>query len=177
MTARRKPLVLDLFSGIGGFALGATWAGCEIAGFCEIDEWCRRSLRRNYPGVPIHDDIYTLTGAIVSGWAGGRRIDILTGGFPCQPFSVAGKRQAKDDPRYLWPEMFRVVTEVRPRWIVGENTPDITRLALDDICADLEGSGYAVEPVILPAGGVNAAHRRHRCWIIASDEMDDPLRE
>lgn len=169
----RPPLVLDLFSGIGGFALGSTWAGCEVAGFCEIDPWCASILRKNFPGVPIHDDIRTLSGDLVREWTGGRRVDILTGGFPCQPFSRAGKQKGEEDERHLWPEMLRVVREVRPRWVVGENADGLVDLALDAVCADLEDGDYAVEPVILPACGLAAAHRRYRVWIIARARVSD----
>jgi len=165
-----QPLVLDLFSGIGGFALAGHWSGFQTAGFCEIDAYCRRVLHKNFPGVPIHDDIRTLTADIVLEWTGGRPIDVIVGGFPCQPFSVAGKQRAERDGRHLWPEMCRLVDELRPRYVVGENVAGIIRLAADAVCADLEGLGYAVRPVGLPAVAVGAPHIRDRVWFIASRE-------
>jgi DNA (cytosine-5)-methyltransferase 1 len=156
---------LDLFSGIGGFALAArrVWQEAHsIAAFCEIDKFCRKVLQKNFPGVPIHDDIHTLDGSRFG------TIDLLTGGFPCQPFSIAGKRQGKNDDRYLWDEMFRVITEARPRWIVAENVTGIIQLALDNVLSDVENAGYAVETCIIPACSVNAPHKRERVWIIAN---------
>ena len=123
---------LDLFSGIGGFALAAGWAGFETAMFCEIDPFARKVLAKHWPEVPIHDDIHTLTADVV-----GQPIDLITGGFPCQPFSVAGKRRGQEDDRHLWPQMARVIDDCRPRWVLGENTPGIISLALDDCLADL----------------------------------------
>jgi DNA (cytosine-5)-methyltransferase 1 len=152
---------LDLFSGIGGFALAAEWAGFETVAFCEIDPYCQKVLRKHWPHVPIHDDIRTLAGESVGS------VDLLTGGFPCQPFSVAGKRRGTADDRNLWPEMARVVAECRPRWVLGENTPGFIGMALDDCLADLEGIGYEAWPVVVPACGVGAWHRRERVWIVA----------
>jgi len=139
---------LDLFSGIGGFALAATWAFPElkIVSFCEIDKFCQKVLNKNFPGVPIHDDVKTLDALK---WR--EQIDLLTGGFPCQPFSCAGKRRAQADDRYLWPKMFRVISECLPRWIVGENVANIVKLGLDTVLSDLEGIGYTVQPFIIPA--------------------------
>jgi DNA (cytosine-5)-methyltransferase 1 len=157
-----KKTHLDLFSGIGGFALAASWAGYETVQFCEIDPFCRRVLAKNFPGVPIHDDIRTLTADLVPGG-----IDLLTGGFPCQPHSVAGKRLGAADDRHLWPEMARVIAEVRPRWVLGENVAGLIPLALDDCLSDLESLGYEAWAVVLPACAVNAWHRRDRVWILA----------
>ena len=153
--------MLDLFSGIGGFSLAGEWAGFETAMFCEIDPFCRAVLAHHWPEVPIHDDIKTLTGDAVGS------VDLITGGFPCQPFSVAGKRRGQEDDRHLWPEMARLIGECRPRWVLGENTPGIIGLALDDCLADLESLGYEAWPVVLPACGVGAWHRRERVWIVA----------
>lgn len=153
---------LDLFSGIGGFALAAGWAGFETVMFCEIDQFARKVLAKHWPEVPIHDDIHTLTADVV-----GQPIDLITGGFPCQPFSVAGKRRGQEDDRHLWPQMARLIDDCRPRWVLGENTPGIIGLALDDCLADLEGIGYEAWPVVVPACGVGAWHRRERVWIVA----------
>lgn len=155
--------MLDLFSGIGGFSLAGHWAGFRTVGFVEIDPFCQKVLARHWPEVPIHDDIRTLDGHAFGGVA------VVTGGTPCQPFSVAGKRGGQKDDRHLWPEMARVVSEARPRWVVGENTPGIIDLALDDCLADLESLGYEAWTVVLPACAVGARHRRDRVWIIAAD--------
>ena len=150
------PLVrhLDLFSGIGGFALAAKMVGgIKTVGFCEIDRWAQKVLAKNFPGVPIHDDVKTLNPDEYG------RIDLVTGGFPCQPFSEAGQQRGKDDDRFLWPYMLRVVERSRPRWVCGENVSGINGLALDDCLADLEGIGYEVAPPInVPACAVGANH-------------------
>ena len=161
-----KPTHLDLFSGIGGFALAAGWAGFETVGFCDNEPYAQAVLKKHWPNVPIHGDIKALDGTAYRG------ISILTGGFPCQPFSSAGKRRGKDDDRYLWPQMLRVIQEARPAWIVGENVVGIIGLALDQVCSDLEAEGYEVEPIIIPACGVDAPHRRNRVWIIAGNLAD-----
>ncbi len=153
---------LDLFSGIGGFALAAEWAGFTTVRFCEIDPFCQKVLKKHWPETPIHDDIRTLTADVV-----GQPIDLLTGGFPCQPFSLAGKQLGAADDRHLWPEMARVIDECRPRWVLGENTPGIIGMELDNCIADLESIGYEAWPVVIPAVGVGAWHQRQRVWIVA----------
>jgi len=153
---------LDLFSGIGGFALAADWAfGDNEHIFCEIDEFCQQILRKHWPNAKIYGDIKGLEGGQIG------NVDLLTGGFPCQPFSNAGKQRAQDDDRFLWPEMLRIIQECRPRWIVAENVVGIIELALEEVCASLEAEGYEVWPVIIPACAANAPHRRDRVWIIA----------
>jgi DNA (cytosine-5)-methyltransferase 1 len=152
---------LDLFSGIGGFALAARWAGIETVGFCEIEEFPKKVLEKNFPGVPIHPDITTLDGRKYAG------IDVITGGFPCQPFSTCGKEKGTKDPRHLWPEMLRVVSEARPTYVVAENVSGIVRLGLDVVQHDLESEGYASRAVMVPACAKGAKHRRDRVWIIA----------
>jgi len=161
-----NPTHLDLFSGIGGFALAAGWAGFETVGFCDNEPYAQAVIKKHWPNVPIHEDIKTLDGTAYRG------VTLLTGGFPCQPFSNAGKRRGKDDDRYLWPQMLRVIQEARPDWIVGENVVGIIGLALDQVCSDLEAEGYEVEPIIIPACGVDAPHRRNRVWIIAGGGGD-----
>ena len=159
--------VLDLFSGIGGFSLGLEAAGMETVAFCEKDSFCRKVLAQHWPNVPIHEDIRDLDGQ--SYWG---TVDVVCGGFPCQPFSVAGLRQGQDDDRHLWPEMLRVIRECQPRWVIGENVSGFIRMALDDVCADLEREGYEVRTFVLPACAVDARHRRDRVWIVAhSDEL------
>jgi DNA (cytosine-5)-methyltransferase 1 len=157
---------LDLFTGIGGFSLAARWAGIRTVAMCEIEEFPRKVLQKNFPGIPIHHDIRELNGSEYAG------IDIITGGFPCQPYSRAGKQQGEGDARDLWPEMLRVISESRPRWVVGENSSNILNMAFDQIKADLEAIGYEVgEPLCIPAGAVNADHRRERSWICANSNQ------
>lgn len=153
---------IDLFSGIGGFALAAHWAGFKTEVFCERDEFCQKVLNKHWPAVPVISDIRDFDGSDYRG------ADLLTGGFPCQPFSTAGKRQGEADDRFLWPEMLRVISEARPTWIVGENVSGIISMALDGVLADLENEGYSTQSFVIPACGVNAPHRRDRCWILAT---------
>jgi DNA (cytosine-5)-methyltransferase 1 len=157
---------LDLFSGIGGFALAAKWNGYRTVGFCDNEPYAQAVLKKHWPKVPCHKDIREVRGELYAG------VTLLTGGFPCQPFSVAGKQRGKDDNRYLWPEMCRVIREARPAWLIGENVAGIVNLALDTVCADLEAEGYEVEPIIIPACAVDAPHRRDRVWIIARNLAD-----
>jgi len=157
---------LDLFSGIGGFALAAKWNGYRTVGFCDNEPYAQAVLKKHWPEVPCHKDIREVRGELYAG------VTLLTGGFPCQPFSVAGKQRGKDDNRYLWPEMLRVIQEARPTWIIGENVAGIVNLALDQVCADLEGQGYEVEPIIVPACAVDAPHRRDRVWIVGHSKLD-----
>lgn len=153
---------VDLFSGIGGFALAARWTGLETVVFCEMDKFCQKVLNKHWPEVPIIEDIKTFNGSRFS------NVFLLTGGFPCQPFSCAGKRRGKEDDRYLWPEMLRVISEVKPRWVIGENVAGFINMGLDDCISDLEGEGYEVQAFIIPACAVNAPHRRDRVWIVAN---------
>jgi DNA (cytosine-5)-methyltransferase 1 len=157
---------LDLFSGIGGFALAARWMNWKTVQFVEIDSFCQKVLTKNFPNIPIHGDIKTFNGTKYRG-----AIDILTGGFPCQPYSTAGKRKGKEDDRHLWPEMLRIIREVQPSWVVGENVRGLTNwnggLVFDEVQAHLETEGYQVLPFLLPACAVNAPHRRDRIWFIA----------
>ena len=152
---------LDLFSGIGGFALAARWAGIETVAFCEIEDFPRKVLQKNFPGVPIHRDIHDLDGSEYEG------IDIITGGYPCQPFSVLGKRQGTEDNRHLWPEMLRIIAQARPTWIVAENVIGHVTMGLDRVITDLENEGYATRPLIIPAGAIGARHLRDRVWVIS----------
>lgn len=150
---------LDLFSGIGGFSLASSWAGFETIQFVEKDKFCQRVLRKHWPDVQIHDDIKTFEPDY--------SVDLLTGGFPCQPFSIAGKKKGVKDDRYLWPEMLRVIRRCRPFWIVAENVPGIIPIALDGVLMDLAKEGYTTESFIIPASAVGAPHKRERIWIIA----------
>lgn len=168
---------IDLFSGIGGFALAARWAGIETVQFVEIDPFCQKVLRKNFPGVPIHDDIktyeYPTNNTAIDGLS---YPFLLTGGFPCQPFSCAGKRRGKEDDRYLWPEMLRVVSEAKPTWIIGENVAGFINMGLDDCISDMETQGYEVQAFVIPACAVNAPHRRDRVWIVGYGGKSDEQR-
>lgn len=152
----------SLFSGIGGFDLGLERAGMTIKWQVEIDDFCNKVLEKHWPDVKRYRDIKELRGDELE------PVDLICGGFPCQPFSAAGKRRSKEDDRYLWPEMLRVIRAVRPNWIIGENVAGIVSLALDDVLSDLENEGYACQSFIIPACAVNAPHRRDRVWIIAN---------
>ncbi len=161
---------IDLFSGIGGFALAAEWAGIKTTIFCEKEKFCQKVLKKHWPEIPIIPEIRDFDGKKYRGAA------LLTGGFPCQPFSVAGQRRGKKDDRYLWPEMFRVIKEAKPRWILAENVTGIIKLALGQVLSDLESIGYdfprdhtgtPIVPII-SACSQNAPHRRYRVWIIAN---------
>jgi len=157
---------IGLFEGIGGFSLAARWAGWKTIAWCEWNEFGQRVLRHHFPEAIGHGDI---TKTDFTSYAD--TIDILTGGFPCQPYSLAGKRKGKDDERHLWPEMLRAIREIRPRWVVGENVLGLVNwsggLVFHEVQADLEAAGYEVWPYVLPAVSVNAPHRRDRVWFVA----------
>lgn len=162
---QRLVVHLDLFSGIGGFALAAQMVGgIKTAAFCEIDPWARRILAKNFPSVPIHDDVKTLNPKNYGA------IDLITGGYPCQPFSTAGHKHGETDPRHLWPHMRRVIQEARPAWVLCENVDGHVRQGLDHVCQEMEADGYTVQPLLIPAAGVGARHRRNRVWILAHRE-------
>ena len=158
---------LSLFSGLGGLDLAAEMAGIKTVGQCEMADFQTQILEQHWSDVPRWRDIRTLTKESFYERTGLRTVDIISGGFPCQPFSLAGKRKGKDDDRYLWDEMFRVIREIRPTWVIGENVPGIVNLALDKVLSDLESEGYATQSFIIPACGVDAPHRRDRCCIVA----------
>lgn len=186
----------SLFSGVGGFDLAAEWMGWENLFHCEINEWCQKVLGFHFPKSIQYDDI---TRTDFTPWRG--KVDVLTGGFPCQPFSTAGKRRGAEDDRYLWPEMLRAIREIRPAWVIGENVAGILSMVqpgsevtvesqaslfdkadkeklleqeyvIETVCRDLEREGYSVQPILIPACGVGAPHRRDRVWFIASDRSD-----
>jgi DNA (cytosine-5)-methyltransferase 1 len=141
----------------------------ETVGFCEIEDYPRRLLGKHFPGVPIHRDIRDLDGHQYE------ETEVITAGFPCQPFSTAGKRRGKEDNRYLWPELVRVLREARPTWFLGENVSGIINLALDTVLSDLEAQDYEVETFLVPACSQNAPHRRERVWIIARNVADSEI--
>ena len=156
----------SLFSGIGGFDLAAQWMGWENVFHCEWNPFGQKVLHYYWPEAEQFTDI---TKSDFRKYA--NRIDILTGGFPCQPYSMAGKRLGKEDERHLWPEMLRAIREIHPTWIVGENVFGLINwnggMVFDEVQADLEAQGYEVQPYVLPASAVNAPHRRDRVWFVA----------
>jgi len=156
--------LLDLFSGIGGFSLGMeATKRIKTIGFVEKDKFCQKVLNKNFKNIPIEEDIRNVKGQRYTA-------DIVSGGFPCQPFSVAGKRRGQDDDRYLWDETIRVVAETKPKWFVGENVEGIVNISngevLQQIQKDLEKEGFQVQCLIIPASGIGAWHQRKRVWII-----------
>ena len=165
---------IDLCSGIGGFSLGFQWAELsEPILFCELDEFCQKILKKHWPDVPIFNDVKELandTNAFIPRPRGRKRI--LTGGYPCQSFSQAGKRLGWEDPRAIWPYIFRIVQQERPNVCVFENVSGHISLGLDEVLHDLEGEGYTTRTFVLPAEACGASHRRDRLWIIARNMAD-----
>ncbi len=150
---------LDLFSGIGGFALAAAWAGFTTVGFSEIDLYASKVLRRHWPNVQNFGDVRSVPSM--------SNITLITGGFPCQPFSSAGKRKGREDDRHLWPEFNRIIHAIKPAWVVAENVTGIIDMELDNVLDDLERAGYETGTYIIPASAIGAPHRRERVWIVA----------
>ena len=187
----------SLFSGIGGAEVAASMMGWQNLFHCEIQEFPRKVLQYWFPNSESYEDI---TKTDFTKWHG--KVDVLTGGFPCQPFSLAGRRKGADDNRYLWPQMLRAIRQIHPTWVVGENVAGIktmvescqvtqmgrtdylfeenhlyreeSRFTLDKICADLEAEGYSVQPIAIPACAIGAPHRRDRVWIVAHTQCDGP---
>ena len=160
--------VLDLFSGIGGFSLGLeATGGFETKAFCELDKYCKSVLKKHWPHVKQYEDIKELNYERLKA-DGLLPIDIITGGYPCQPFSVAGRKKGEDDPRHLWPEYFRLVKELRPTWVIGENVSGHIKLGLDTVISDLESEDYAVRPFSISASSIGANHQREKPWIVAN---------
>tara|TARA_Y100000385_G_scaffold47305_1_gene43934 strand:- start:1833 stop:2765 length:933 start_codon:yes stop_codon:yes gene_type:complete len=161
----------SLFSGIGGFDLAAEWSGFTNLFNCEWEEFPRKVLKHHFPNAEQYGDIKQFNATAYSG-----RLDILSGGFPCQPFSVAGKRKGSEDERHLWPEMLRVIGECQPRWVVGENVRGLVNwsdgLVFETCCSDLEAIGYSVQSFIIPACATGAPHRRDRVWIVAHSDYE-----
>ena len=163
-----KLKLLDLFSGIGGFSLGLESTGqFETIAFVEKDEFCQKVLKKNFNNIPIESEVRNVKGDRYAA-------DIITGGFPCQPFSVAGKRKGTDDDRYLWDETIRIIRESKCRWFIGENVEGIINIqqgvVLRQVCDDLEKEGFEVQCLVIPASGIGAWHQRKRVWILAYSE-------
>jgi DNA (cytosine-5)-methyltransferase 1 len=160
-----KLRTLDLFSGIGGFSLGLESTGFfETIGFVEKDKFCQKVLKKHWSNINIEEDIRNVKGEKYAA-------EVITGGFPCQPFSVAGKRKSTADDRYLWDEMLRVIRETKPRWVIGENVEGIVNInegmVLRQVLNDLENEGFKSQCIIIPASGIGAWHQRKRIWIIS----------
>ena len=170
-----KLRTLDLFSGIGGFSLGLESTGFfETIGFVEKDKFCQKVLKKHWSNINIEDDIRNVKGERYAA-------DVVTGGFPCQPFSVAGKRKSTADDRYLWDEMLRVIRETKPRWVIGENVEGIVNInegmVLRQVLNDLENEGFKSQCIIIPASGIGAWHQRKRIWIMAYSDSNRHVSE
>ena len=163
--------MLDLFSGIGGFSYAGEKlvGGYETVAFCEYDKHAQKVLRKHWPDTEIIDDVRELAND-ADRFRG--MVDVITGGYPCQPFSLAGVRRGDKDDRHLWPEMLRIIQAVRPTWVIGENVAGHITLGLDTVLSDLEAAGYASRCYVIPAVAADAPHRRDRCWIIAREISD-----
>jgi len=162
--------VLDLFSGIGGFSLGLEAAGAfRTVAFCEREPFCQAVLQKHWPDTPIYDDVRTIDTDRLG------RVDLICGGFPCQPWSAAGQQRGAEDDRDLWPVMASLVEDIRPRWVIGENVRGFVNepLGLQRSLSDLESIGYSAVPFVIPACAVDAPHRRDRVWIIAAQNDAD----
>jgi DNA (cytosine-5)-methyltransferase 1 len=172
---QEKLKLLDLFSGIGGFSLGLESTGFfETIAFVEKDKFCQKVLKKNFNNIPIEEDIRNVKGS-------NYKADVITGGFPCQPFSVAGKRKSTADDRYLWDEMLRVIRETKPRWVIGENVEGIVNInegmVLRQVLNDLENEGFKSQCIIIPASGIGAWHQRKRIWIVANSNSNRHVSE
>jgi DNA (cytosine-5)-methyltransferase 1 len=176
----------SLFSGIGGFDLASEWMGWKNYLSCEIADFPNKILEHYWPDAYHHRDVKTLNYETINNELSERfgkqwRDDdiILTGGFPCQPYSSAGKRLGKEDERHLWPEMLRIISEIKPKFIVGENVFGLLNwnggMVFAEVCSDLEHQGYEITPVVIPAAAVNAPHGRDRVWFVATDTLHEGL--
>ena len=164
--------VLDLFSGIGGFSLGLEkTGGFETVAFCEIAEYPRKVLKKHWPRIKCYPDIKKLTYEQLKK-DGHEKIDVIVGGYPCQPFSIAGRKKGEKDTRYLWTEFIRLIRECRPTWVIGENVAGHIKLGLDKVLSDLESEGYSARTFSISGVSVGANHKRERVWIVANSNDD-----
>ena len=164
---------LDLFSGLGGFSLGLeATGGFETVAFCDIEKFSRKVLKKHWPNVKQYKDIKELTYEQIKEDTLAP-IDIITGGYPCQPFSVAGSQLGEKDKRHLWPDMFRIIKECKPTWVIGENVGGHIKLGLDTVLQDLESEGYSVRAFSISASSIGANHQRERVWIIAHSNVEN----
>lgn len=164
-----KLKALELFAGIGGIALAEQMAGIEVVGLSEIEEYPVRILKKNFPGIPILKDVRKINKQTLKEVGiDPESINIISGGFPCQPFSTAGHRRGTNDDRDLWPEMFRIIKEIKPNWVVGENVANFANMELDRTLSNLESEGYETRAFILPAAAIGAPHQRLRTFIVAN---------
>lgn len=166
---------LSLFSGIGGIDLAAKWANMTTVAFCENAPYPQKVLRKHWPDIPIYEDVRSLTRARLEEdgiITANRAIDIISAGYPCQPESLAGKRRGKDDNRWLWPQVARLLQELRPRWFVGENVAGHATMGLDKVLTDLENLSYSWQPFDIPAAAVDAEHERRRIFIVAHSNSE-----
>lgn len=170
MDTDRSLTHLSLFSGIGGLDLAAEWAGFKTVGQCEFADYPTKVLEKHWPDVPRWRDIRTLTKESFYERTGRRTVDVISGGFPCQPFSVAGKQRGKEDERYLWPEMLRIIRELRPHCVVGENVAGLVRIALEEILSELQSIGYEARAYSSTAHDVGGLHRGERIFIVAAPD-------
>ena len=165
--------ILDICSGIGGFSLGLeATGGFDTVAFCEFDDFCCKVLNKHWPNVPIYKDLKEIGNEperIIQDF------DLICGGIPCQPFSVAGKKKGKEDDRHLWPYMYEIIKHKQPTWVIVENVGGFVNVALDDVCLDLEAQGYATQSFVIPACSVEAPHRRDRVWILGKN-LENPRR-
>jgi len=164
---------LDLCSGIGGWALAFRELGIKTIAFCEIEKYPQQVLKKNFPDIPIFNDLKELTYENIKERTGTTSINILTCSYPCQPFSIAGKRKGEEDPRHLWTDTFRLVKECQPSWFIGENVSGHIKLGLDTVLKDLESESYDTRTFIIPASSVGAWHKRERIWIIGHKTISD----
>jgi len=164
---------LDLFSGLGGFSLGLeATGGFETVAFCDIEKFSRKVLKKHWPNVKQYKDIKELTYEQIKEDTLAP-IDIVTGGYPCQPFSIAGSQRGEKDTRHLWPDMFRIVKECKPTWVIGENVSGHIKLGLDTVLQDLESEGYSVRAFSISASSIGANHQRERVWIVAHSNLEN----
>lgn len=169
---------IELFAGIGGISLAAEWAGIETVAFCEQNAFCQKVLKKNFPGVPVFNDVCIMNRQLLEEKGviePGGTINILSGGYPCQGESVIGQRKGEKDDRWLWPEMYRLTKELRPDWVVGENVAGHITMGLDTVLSDLEREDYQARTFVFPAVSVGAPHQRYRTFVVAHSRRKSEL--